>query len=918
MKDDYIMPMNVNSGNIKNHVKKQSVKNNNKIITCKQHITHSQQSELQNEIEKALNQRRELLGELSPTLIDYVTRTVEAEFKQRKAKIADDIKPKAERIYKKAERIYKKAINSKEYRDTLKAILDAKENGENSITVDHRYSLPSTLAAKDAGVKILISKQEMSTGKSFTWALIAAFDSNVKKSLSICSLKSVNTSNAISLTEQIEIPFEAYTDTKDQGYASSNNILSSVNSLSKTTSLFGGTSFDNVLIDESEAMATFLLSPILKYKHEAISALKDVINNSGFVVFADAHAGYSTERMIRYLAPEKAKDVFTIHNTYQHWRNVDGYEINNIDAGLKHNMQAIAKGLATGEKIASYYASAKDAEAHHKKIKEKFGFTDEEYPLITSETAANEFVAEIKNDTNKFKNTKGFCASSSIGVGLSIKVEGFTTSYLYAKNSDLVGNSKSALQMPFRTRYTKKLVLVVCEDSRMASGYREVLFNELKDYDKYKGYRDIITSALADNMEAREAWEQYQNKHNEYAADIRAEQIRDVLTYFERIKSTLSEKGIKLKKINVDMSEDDMGLTSKQKKEIKQQRIDRLKETKVIDSKVAKSLMSQKTKDDGLSQEAQEQLTVYTVAKNCIAHDVDVVSEEAIKAFDNGAISKRDRVELALLPKADINMLIDAKIDGVNDGDKICLKLDMLDTRPAVIKTDWEHDNYLLSLLGITSDKNISGSFNIDGMHKSSRDRIVRDLNNLIDARNTFKLNGMLSSKIVDDGNINRQMKRIFDNRLNIKMKPAKKIPAINVPRSTLKNKIYEKPLMAVFGSDRKGKIRAKNGITAEYVMKSALDQALTDEIMAEANSKKGYKVTVENARKNPLRVLRRILKLAGVEFKNQGLPNGYTVKNVKYDAQHMADIANEKCLTGKLVSDIEYIKILIAKNSEK
>jgi hypothetical protein len=828
--------------------------------------------------------------------------------KMVKQAVLANYKPTSREWAREPSREYLEMIGSQDYKDVYNAIKKALANGQSYIAIDQRYALPSHVAAYDLSIDILLSKQDMKAGKSYAHGWMIAnhpafrINTGTPNSKSVCHLESISIANATARNADSD-KYDwgvVHADYQAKDFNNVDNVLTSINSekSNKKKALF--TNLDSLLMDETEGMGGFIISDSLPNKWSAIESLRETIDNTDFVVFTDAHAGGVTDRFIQLLTD---KTVFTIKNEAMIWEHVNGYKIDGQAQGVKENVKQLRGATKKNNAIGSFFANADECASVHRKISKKLNLTTEQYPLITSKTGADELVRNLKQNPKLFKKLVGFCASPSLGIGISIEVKKFKTAFLFISDSDNVGDSHSQLQMPFRLREILSLIVVKCPVEKMVAK-RDILRKELIGIVTKKAQAEFILENTIDNTEIQAviANERLSAQKDIYAysMDMRIEFIADCLKRFENIEQGLIEKGIDLINIDVELSEFEEKESALIKAEIKREVLARRATTPIISADEAKAIVGEKRKNNNrMSESDTDKLTVYTVAKNFLPAESDLrtVPVEAIRAYEKGAVSKRDRLQAAITPKRHINKIAKAHAYGVKDGNKTRLKADLADLSPEKMLIDYGYDKYLASLLDISKDENgyvlkIGGSINLDNAHGRTKKKVVQVLNDFIDQRNALKTNGNLESKITGK-NISEQIKNKISNRMGVKFKASKKSPAIIVERKLVPPSYLLSVLVAVFGKDE-NKIRA-NQVAAENILQSGMIDLLTDNVRKKVNKDSRYKITKANAKKQPLRALKRLLEVAGIDHKKTNVSNGYQVENSGYDSQYLADIAREK-----------------------
>jgi hypothetical protein len=846
-------------------------------------------------------------------------------------------KPKKREWLRLPSKEYLEMRESKQYKTAYRIMKKALDSGKNEATINQRYALPSHVAAYDLGIDILKSWQDMNTGKSFSHGWMMDFHPAMQNGLSLCHLEAINLSNATARNNDSKARFNndqetnaIYHDVKKGINIDLINVHSTWQGEHQVKKQKGVEGYSLTLIDESEGAAGFISSGVIKNRWEVIQSLRSTIKHNDFTIFTDAHAGRKTQELIEILTD---KPVFTIKNTCKVWSHVNGYVIDEFENGLLDNRKELRKAMEKGFKVGSFFASAEDAKYAQSETKRLLNLTDDQYPLITSKTGERELVKKLKKNPKLFKNLVGFCASPSLGIGISIEVKEYLTTYLFASDGDMVGDSESQTQMLFRLRHVKSIILVRCHDKTMGESKLNNLKAEFLDGARKQAIADVILqSAINDNSEIAKLRYEAQTDLYQYDREIRMIYIADVLNRFENIEKLLTDKGIKLVDIYYEKVEDGLKIaTIIQKKELKKAELKRLAEIEVISTEEAKELVIEKKKNNNkLSEEKRDKLKIYNVSKNFnrIDDDSKNVTVMAIGDYENGMVKKRDNLQQAMATKRQITTITKALAFGVKDGKKTKLQADLADTSPEKMLIDYEHDKYLVSLLDIGTDENgyvssIGGIVDIDNMHERSKKKIVATINNSVEKRNSLKLNGMLESRINGYEEISQQVKIKMQGRLGLWFKARSKTPLLVVEKKSTPKAFYLEILREVFGGRGKKRINSKQVSTVD-VLKTEFTSLLTDKLIDKANKanalieredKKGkplkpYEITKAKAKRSPLKTLEILLELAGVAYGEAKRKNGYKVASRECDAQHLADVAREKEInkTANLLAYIESI----------
>jgi len=865
-------------------------------------------------IAKAVERKKEQLGvdALSGLQTDLVTKTILANYEPKNREWL-----KAPTIH------YLDLLETQEYKEAYSAILGGISNGTMTAEINHRYALASHVAAYDLGIEVLVSKQDMKTGKSYAHGWMIANHPAIRKntgtptSKSICHLESINVSNAKKRNDDaIEHGWGVvHASYKADSFADVDNVLTSINSEKSNKIKAQIISLDLLLMDESEGMGSFLVSDSLPNKWSSIESMRQTIKDTDFVIFTDAHVGGVTDRFIGLLTD---RPVFRVVNNAKVWSDVTGYVIDGRDKGIKQNINQLRVAIKLGKAVGSFFANANDAKIAHRKICNELGLTDDQYPLITSQTSKNKFVQKLKSNPDLFDNLVGFCASSTIGIGISIESYKFLTAFLYASDSDNVGDSMSQVQMPFRLRQIKVLVLVNCKTDRDITG----LADELADLTAKKALADellVLTLNADDQIKALVAKMRLSAQRDvySYSADMRAFYIEDCLIKLDKIEAELTSKGIKLIPLDIKISDYEEKEAIIISDQLKVEALARRVHTPIITPDEAKEIVAKKRKDNNsISELDEDKLIVYTVAKNLLSDDYlsafAKVPPEAIKAYlNNGVLSKRDNLQRAIAPKRHIKKIAKAHAYGVKDGRTTRLQRDLGSWSAETMIVDCEYDRYLISLIDVRQDDNgyvssIDGTINLDNAHGRTKNKVIKKINQLIDKRNALKTTGKLEGKVTDK-NISKQIKSKISGRMGIAFKARAKTPAVSVERLATPPSYLLPVLGAVFGT-KKRRIYPKQ-VTADDVRQTnMIDLLMVDDVLDIINDSQKYKINATNTEKQPLRTLKRLLDVAGISYSKTSVSNGYRVATKDYDAQYLAGIAKEKG-HNKIAEELAYIE---------
>ncbi|MCK5904091.1 MAG: hypothetical protein KAG86_02320, partial [Gammaproteobacteria bacterium] len=295
---------------------------------------------------------------------------------------------------------YLEVIETHEYKEAYQEIKAGLANGQSKITVNHRYALESSIAAYDLGIELLLLDFDMNSGKSYMHGWLVANHPAIRKDtgsptcMSICHLEAINQSNATARNNDAEWS-ASHADYHGDDFSNTDNVHTTINSLKSVKNKAQITNLDALLVDEVEGAGGFIVSDALPNKWSAIESLRKAIEDTDFTVFTDAHAGGVTNRFIQLLTN---KPVFTIKSEAMVWEHVNGYKIDGQAQGVKENIKQLHSAIKNNNAIGSFFANADECASVHRKISKKLNLTNEQYPLITSKTGADELVTSLKKN----------------------------------------------------------------------------------------------------------------------------------------------------------------------------------------------------------------------------------------------------------------------------------------------------------------------------------------------------------------------------------------------------------------------------------------------------------------------------------------------------------------------------------------
>lgn len=321
-------------------------------------------------------------------------------------------------------------------------------------------------ALEKLGVRFIVVKSGMKTGK--TTAMKQA-------------IKSANGGNALFLAPRrflnralaSDLKLNYYEDVKAERDPEirkemAKRMACTPQSLVKILADFPDIRYSIIVLDESEAITSMLVSDVVKDKVATLKALKKAAANADNVVLMDAHAGRMTSNLMESLSGDA--DYGYLVNDFKSWADhmVQLISGGKFDDRVKAANSQIRRDLKRNKRLFIAGSKGYCQRLHETLIRE---FPKLKIKLITAdddEKVKNETM-ELLKDPDSVIQFDVVIASSSIAVGVSFDVEGhFHRAFGIFSNNDKTGMPDDSIQHMARPRklIEKKWIIVLPDDPK--------------------------------------------------------------------------------------------------------------------------------------------------------------------------------------------------------------------------------------------------------------------------------------------------------------------------------------------------------------------------------------------------------------------------------------------------------------------
>lgn len=435
-----------------------------------------------------------------------------------------------------------------------------------------------------------------------------------------------------------------------------------------------------IVLDESEAVASMLVSKVTKSKVKTLKALKTVAANAGNTVLMDAALGVRSRKLMDILGGDA--DVGTLVNEYQRWSNINA---DILEGGRYADRVKIADAqqievIQRGEKIAISSGSAEYCELRFKVLSALFPGL--KIGLFTSGTSIE--VARILANPALAGEYDVLIFSPAVSIGVSFDIQNhFDRVFgVYPNIANKTGDSDDAIQGLARIRHpAKNHWVVVLDDDKNVFKNADVISlpEDIKKIvlDRYK--RESFFSGCPADVLAED----------DYIADLfsvcKSYYIDNKNNFNERFRQSLIESGVQIRNVDIsllEVNQDSIELTDGAKAEKKE----KVQKDKTESQKIDKNTHDRLKFDQRLGVELSPEQTASMARfkfEDRFNIDCDTADKETVdKCLElDGAdiISKCINREVALSGDDFTKQYVKARIKGIDDTG--AFKVDVIDDK---------------------------------------------------------------------------------------------------------------------------------------------------------------------------------------------------------------------------------------------
>jgi hypothetical protein len=771
----------------------------------------------------------------------------------------------------------------------------------NSINVNDRYALDGIKMMIDMGETSIRSHSGLKSGKTYSVGWLAKNHLKIKTVIYIGHLVSINTSTAIRLTNEFGIDFVSYQDL--QHGQTPAGVATTFNSLPMVIEKLGHSNFDLVVVDETEGAAGFMASGTITNKSQAGQALRKLSEDSKIVLLSDAHMDVNTDAFQNAFFP--IRDFITVKNDYKHWENVKYRWIDDRDKGIEWLKERLKS--CKDKPLFVYFTSSALADETYAICKKDGLFDGLETLLASGSTSKGERVIDAKRDNSLFNTYNIVFGSPTLGIGLSIEADKnkpphFKEAVVFFTRDKRTGDSKSAIQMPFRTRDIKLLTAVEVdqgEDDIDLNKELGMIRADAKNLQKLEGY--LIGRATKDN-EAKELLGWLSNSQITYEATIKANNMQDHVDYYENISKEFKRKGmIELPPLQIEVDGDE---ARKDFKEVRQEIKEADKravihaEDKTVDEITAIEAMMA-FRPESITDEELNSVRKHRLIENYIDTDYfkELNSQEAVeeleevwKLQEKGIHNGRKNLQSALLPKLSIDRICNTWIAGI--GQSKTMQRDIGTHSSAKLYATNALDKIILKYSGI--QKKTDGTCSVEA-DININDKMLKTQEKgkfTTEIRQVMKSFNAVSELKISANLLKEEPARLLANLLKSRFKLAmtktryKKTPIIkrqSISKQAMKSPIY--PVIAgILGANKEGRINIKRPIVVNESLLPQDFAKVMEKIAVKYNKtikkgdKKRKRITKHQVENQPLKLFKNLAKELGITIDMKSKPSNWEI----------------------------------------
>ena len=439
--------------------------------------------------------------------------------------------------------------------------------------------------------------------------------------------------------------------------------------------------YRHIVLDESEAVASMLVSSVTKSKSQTVKALKEVAANAGNVVLMDAAIGNRSKRLMKIL--RGAADVGALTNQFKRWKNITaeiltgGKYSDRVEISNAQQIEAIRRG----ERIGISSGSATYCTDRYSVLKTMF--PDLKIGLFTGKSGAE--VARILANPALAGEYDVLIFSPAVSIGVSFDIQNhFHTVFGVYPNVTATGDSDDAIQGMARIRHPSlNRWVVVLDDEKQIFKNADVIGKFSEDIEKVISERFSGESWFAgcpvelttEDTEVINLWSVCQSYH-----------IHNKNNFNQQFRKSLTGSGVKI--VNVPVSElesnqESNDLTESAKESRKEQAIKAKTESPKIEEMGYYRLKDAlKYRPEDVTAEQLGSMERYRF-EDRFNIDCDTLKPSELEKFlaldDDNVISKCQNREIALSGNDFTKKYVKARITGLDGSD--AFKVDSVDEK---------------------------------------------------------------------------------------------------------------------------------------------------------------------------------------------------------------------------------------------
>lgn len=535
--------------------------------------------------------------------------------------------------------------------------------------------------------------------------------------------------------------------------------------------------YDLIAFDESESIASMLVSKVTKQKEKTLATLKAASKNASHVVAMDADLGQKTSALMLSLGNGEKSE--TLINEFKRWKNITAQLITGgkYDDRTKAINSLIVDSIEKGERIGISSSSKEYCNQIHHTLKTKF--PEKSICLITSEST---------RDTQKLLDNPRTAAeydilifSPAVNVGVSFDLKDhFHKVYGVYPNNEGTGTTDDATQGLARIRHPidNSWIVVLDDDKQVFSAGGESLMpNEIS--------KILIDSHLKNSFYSSQSVTMDATKKEIATIYAECEHYKQTNknNFTRNFISSLQESGITIEEINIGQVavNDEAEELREEAKQTKKEELIAAKTTSLrIDEETYNYIRAiMKFKPDEATQSQRDSVERYIFERNYSINCDDLDQTELAKYLeldDNDTIAKLVNREIALSGDDFTKEYMRARIAGIDETE--AFRVDLID----------EKLNYRLKkkLMGYAtpyfdgeeySNDSLKGSAFFKFLERHRKEIIVRNVLNL---PATWRQNpAKVMSKLLEMQGYGHKSKRIRNGKKRVYIYSATTNPAV-------------------------------------------------------------------------------------------------------------------------------------------